>query len=78
MLLFLFMGCGRKESGGSVTETYLADGSSVAFELEILQSGNGSQKWRGTYAARGKVARFRIEFGPGDSFGNRYGQRLQH
>ena len=63
-LLFLLVGCGRKESDGSVAEPYLADGSSVAFALEILQSGNGSQQWRGTYASQGKVAKFRIEFGP--------------
>ena len=63
-LLFLLGGCGRKESGGSVAEAYLADDSSVAFDLEILQSGNGSQQWRGTYASQGKVAKFRIEFGP--------------
>ncbi len=63
-LLLLLVGCGRKESAGSGAESYLADESSVGFDLEILQSGNGSQQWRGTYAAQGKVAKFRIEFGP--------------
>lgn len=63
-LLLLLAGCNRRESGGSVAEPYLPDEASVAFALEPLQGGNGSQQWIGTYASQGKIARFRIEFGP--------------
>jgi hypothetical protein len=61
-LLLFFAGCNRKEPG-SIAEPYLAGDASVAFELEPVQSGS-SQQWIGTYASQGKVARFRIEFGP--------------
>jgi len=61
--MLLLAGCDRTESSGLVAEPYLPDEVSVAFELEPLQGGNGSQ-WIGAYASQGKVARFRIEFGP--------------
>ena len=44
-LLLLLAGCNRRESGGSVAEPYLPDEASVAFALEPLQGGNGSQQW---------------------------------
>jgi len=59
----LLTGCNRKTSGGSVAESYLPDEESVVFQLEPVQGQNGSQ-WIGTYASQGKVARFRVEFGP--------------
>ncbi len=59
----LLAGCNRKTSGGSVAEPYLPDEASVVFELEPVQGQDGSQ-WIGTYASQGKVARFRVEFGP--------------
>jgi hypothetical protein len=58
-----FGGCNRKESGGSIAEPYLPDEASVVFELEPMQGGGGWQ-WIGTYESQGKMARFRVEFGP--------------
>jgi hypothetical protein len=70
--VLLFCSCNRRE--GIVTEPYLPDEASVAFELEPLQGGNGSQQWIGTYASQGKIARFRIEFGPAKASTTRAGQ----
>jgi hypothetical protein len=61
-------GCNQKESGGAVvTEAHVPGDSSVAFELEPVQSGDGSRQWIGTYASPGKIARFRMDFGPTES-----------
>jgi hypothetical protein len=59
----LLDGCNRRQSGGPVLEPLLPDEASVGFELEPLQAGDGSQ-WIGTYASQGKIARFRVGFGP--------------
>jgi len=60
-------GCSRRESRSAVAETHFPSDESVAFELEPVQGGDGSQQWIGTYASQGKVARFRMDFGPLES-----------
>jgi len=60
--LGLLQGCHRAEDRGFVAEPYLSDDASVAFDLEPLQSGGGSQQWIAIYSSHGTVARFRIEF----------------
>jgi hypothetical protein len=65
--ILLLAGCNRKEPGGSIAERYLPDEASVVFELEPVQGGDSSQ-WIGTYASQGKIARFRVEFGPAKAF----------
>jgi hypothetical protein len=50
-----------------MVEPYLPDKASVGFELAPLQSEGSSQQWMGTYNSNGKVAKFRIQFGPGKS-----------
>jgi hypothetical protein len=37
----------------------------VAFEIRPIDSRSGSRQWLATYAAAGKIAKFRIELGPG-------------
>jgi len=59
----LLAGCNRNEAGSPAPEPYLPDEASVVFELSPVQGGDGSQ-WIGKYASQGKIARFRLEFGP--------------
>jgi hypothetical protein len=42
-------------------EEYIADSSSVGFDIVPLPSVNGSSLWLATYASQGKVARFKFE-----------------
>ena len=71
--VLLLASCSRRESG-IVTEPYLPDEASVAFELEPLQGANGSQEWLGIYASQGRVARFIIAFGPATASDIKAGQ----
>ncbi len=69
----LLSSCSRMESG-IVSEPYLPDEASVAFELAPVRTGNGLQEWMGVYESQGRVAKFRIEFGPATAPGTRAGQ----
>jgi hypothetical protein len=51
------------EAQGRSAESYVPDAESVAFNIEPVPSGNGLSEWLATYSARGKVAKFRIQFG---------------
>jgi hypothetical protein len=42
-------------------EQYVADSSSVGFDIVPLPSSNGSSLWLATYASQGKVAKFKFE-----------------
>ncbi len=55
--------------GGPVAEPYLADNASVAFDLTPISTGNDSIELICTYAAQGKLAKFRIEFRPDKAIG---------
>jgi len=48
-----------------VPEHYISDPNSVGFDIEPVQSDDGSSQWLATYKAGGKVAKFKIEIGPG-------------
>ncbi len=67
----LLPGCRRVADRGSAVEHPRREQTYVGFDLEPLQSADGSQQWIGVYNSSGKVARFRIDFGaaeptPGD------------
>jgi hypothetical protein len=61
--LVLLQGCNHVADRSSAVERHVPDEASVGFDLEPLQSGDGSQQWIGTYNSPGKIARFRIDFG---------------
>src|SRR5436305_3885239 len=65
--LLLLPGCNRVADRGSAVEPHLPDQSSVSFDLEPVQSGEGSQQWIGIYNSPGKIARFRIDFGAAET-----------
>ncbi len=73
VIVVFLSSCGRRESG-VVSEPYPPDEASVAFELAPVRAGSGSQEWMGRYASQGKVARFRIEFGPATASSTKAGQ----
>lgn len=65
-LLLIMVACSQP-TGKSQTidvEPYLPSTGAVAFELEPIPGGNGSTLWMAVYSAKGKTARFMIEFGP--------------
>jgi hypothetical protein len=73
--LVLSPGCNRVADRNVAVE-HQSDEASVGFDLEPLQSGDGSRQWIGIYNSPGKIARFRIDLGeaewtpgktPGDS-----------
>jgi hypothetical protein len=66
ILLLVIGGCARKEPGLAEVEPGLRDESSVTFDLEPAEGGNGSQQWNASYVSGGKMARFRIELGPAE------------
>jgi hypothetical protein len=43
---------------------YVSDANSVGFDIEPLATEGDSSAWLVTYSAGGKLARFKIEFGP--------------
>ena len=59
----LLPGCNRVADRGLAVEHHLLDEAPVGFDLEPLQSGDGSQQWIGIYNSSGRIARFRIDFG---------------
>jgi len=63
----LLPGCNQVADRGLAVEHHLPDEASVGLDLEPLQSGDGSQQWRGIYSSPGKTARFRIDFGAAES-----------
>jgi hypothetical protein len=65
--LVLLPGCNQVTDRGLAVEHHLPDEASVGFDLEPLQSGDGSQQWIGIYNSAGKIARFRIDFGAAES-----------
>jgi hypothetical protein len=64
--LIVVGGCDRPAGRvqARIAERYVSDPGSVGFDIELLQSGNGSSQWMATYTAQGKVAKFEIELGP--------------
>ena len=65
--LVLLLGCSRVADRGLAVEHHLPDEASVGFDLEPLQSGDGSQQWIGIYNSPGRIAKFRIDFGAAES-----------
>ena len=65
--LVLLPGCNRVADRGLAVEHHQPDEASVWFDLEPLQSGDGSQQWIAIYNSPGKIARFRIDFGAAES-----------
>ena len=63
----LLPGCNRVADRSSAVEQHLPEVTSVGFDLEPLQSGDGSQQWIGIYNSPGRIARFRIDFGAPES-----------
>ncbi len=63
----LLQGCNRVADRSLVVEHHPSDEASVTFDLEPLQSGDGSRQWIGIYNSPGKIAKFRIDFGPAES-----------
>ena len=63
----LLPGCNRVADRSSAVEQHLPEEAFVGFDLEPLQSGDGSQQWIGIYNSPGKIARFRIDFGAPES-----------
>jgi hypothetical protein len=45
----------------------VSDDAPVSFDLEPLQSSDGSRQWIGAYNSSGKAARFRMDFGAAES-----------
>jgi hypothetical protein len=66
--VFALLGC-RKAENRSIVEPNPPDDASLAFNLEPVQSRDGSEQWIGVYQSQGKVARFRIEFGAAEPTG---------
>ena len=65
--LVLSPGCNRVADRTVAVERHQPDEASVGFDLEPLQSDDGSQQWIGIYNSAGKIARFRIDFGAAES-----------
>jgi hypothetical protein len=63
ILLVDITACRQHESTtqATVAESYISNSYSVGFDITPLPSGDGSTLWLATYAAQGKVAKFRIE-----------------
>jgi len=67
--LALMAACNRPNTGGALTEHYIADDASVGFDLQPVSDGIASV-WIGTYTSQGKIAKFRIELGPARAAGS--------
>ena len=63
----LSTGCNRVADHGSAVEHPLPEETSVGFDLEPVEGGDGSQRWIGIYNSPGKVARFRTDFGAAET-----------
>ena len=64
-LVLVTFGCTRPATNaqGRTVEPYLSDSGSVGFDIASLKRENGSLRIQATYASRGKLAKFAIEFG---------------
>jgi hypothetical protein len=65
--LVLLLACNRGADRSPAVEHPLSGEAPVGFDLEPLKSGDGSQQWIGIYNSAGKIARFRMDFGPAES-----------
>jgi hypothetical protein len=65
--LVLLSGCNRVTDRSVAVEHTQSGEASVSFDVEPLQSGDGSRQWIGTYSSSGKIARFRIDLGAAES-----------
>src|ERR1051325_3070580 len=65
--LVVLAGCNRAEDVGVAVVHDLPEEASVVFDLQPLQSSDGSQQWIGIYNSPGKIARFRMDFGTPES-----------
>jgi hypothetical protein len=59
----LLPGCSRVADRNSAVEQHPSIIAPVSFDLEPLQSSDGSQQWIGVHHSPGKIARFRMDFG---------------
>ena len=48
----------------SEPEQYISDPNSVPFDIQPVKGTVGTTTWLATYSAQGKIARFKLEFGP--------------
>src|SRR4051812_45813021 len=65
---FVFLSsCNRVADPSTAVEHPVARELSVSFDLEPGPSSGGAAQWIGTYNAQGKLALFRLDFGPGES-----------
>ncbi len=60
-------GCNRAADRGGAVEQHSPAPAALAFDLEPLPSGDGSQQWIATYNSPGKVAKFRMDFGAAET-----------
>jgi hypothetical protein len=67
VVILLFAACTRVPDRNSAVEHHASGEASVPFDLESLQSGEGSRLWIATYNSRGAVAKFRIDLGAPES-----------
>ena len=65
--LVLLPGCHRVADPSVAAERHVSDDAPVSFDLEPLQSSDGSRQWIGAYNSSGKAARFRMDFGAAES-----------
>src|SRR3954452_14019226 len=63
----LLQGCSRVADRPLAVEQGPSAEVSVTFDLEALQSGDGSRQWKAIYNSGGKIARFRIDLGAAES-----------
>lgn len=45
-------------------EQYISDPNSVPFDIQPVKGTVGTTTWLATYSAQGRIARFKLEFGP--------------
>jgi len=66
MFLVVAAGCNRPvaNSQDHTAEPYIADSGSVGFDIESLQTANGSLHLIGTYTSQSRTAKFTIELDP--------------
>jgi hypothetical protein len=70
-------GLKQPASKGTVSEPGLQDSHSVLFDIEPVQSSDGSRAFLAAYKSQGKIARFRFEIGPGKEFGSETPQNFK-
>ena len=67
LLAFTNVGCDHYPNSAKhpIAETYLPSPNAVGFDITTIHTNDGSSAWLASYAAKGKVAKFRIALGPG-------------